>query len=80
MLSLAQLREAMGHMGRKVPESELREMVDTLDLKHHGVVEYDEFLAGEPSLGERHRWPSRGRVRAGGRTGRAGEGGAGGPL
>lgn len=26
-------------------EGELRELLDALDLKHHGVIEYDEFLA-----------------------------------
>ena len=45
-ISLVQLQEAMRHMGKEVGEAELRALLEALDIRHHGVIEYDEFLAG----------------------------------
>ncbi|GAB4819739.1 hypothetical protein N2152v2_006785 [Parachlorella kessleri] len=39
------LKDPLAHMGKKVGESELQHLLEALDLKHHGVIEYDEFLA-----------------------------------
>lgn len=31
---------------RQVGEAELRELLEALDIRHEGVIQYDEFLAG----------------------------------
>ncbi|EFN57977.1 hypothetical protein CHLNCDRAFT_20239 [Chlorella variabilis] len=51
-ISLVQLQEAMRHMGKEVGEAELRALLEALDIRHHGVIEYDEFLAA--CLEEQH--------------------------
>lgn len=44
-INAAQLQEGLACLGKTVGEQELQELVEALDLKHHGVIEYDEFLA-----------------------------------
>ncbi|PSC72461.1 calcium-dependent kinase 1 [Micractinium conductrix] len=51
-ISMQQLQEAMRHMGKEVGEAELRQLLEALDVRHHGVIEYDEFLAA--CLEEQH--------------------------
>ncbi|KAL4443603.1 hypothetical protein ABPG75_011340 [Micractinium tetrahymenae] len=56
-ISMRQLQEAMRHMGQEVGEAELRALLQALDVRRHGVIEYDEFLAAcleEQHLTEQH--------------------------
>ena len=48
-VSLAQLREAVRHIRGAEGEAEgelADELLEALDVRHHGVIDYDSFLAG----------------------------------
>jgi calcium-dependent protein kinase len=44
-ISIGSLKEAMARSGREIPESELKEMLDEVDIDKTGQITFDQFCA-----------------------------------